>query len=102
MSQGGRYPGIYNDLYGGMTDVGGIIRDAWALGVLPETETCEGWTVAQIQALNEKVYKAWEPYQHMPFLLPPEVKENYIRIQEAATRRAREQGWIPPMESDDD
>lgn len=94
-----KYPGIHNDLFGGMTDVGKIIRDAWALGVLPETETCEGWNLGQIRDLNEKVYAAWEPYQHMTFLLPPELKQNYIRIQEAAAKRARELGWEPPMES---
>jgi hypothetical protein len=100
MLKDGKYPGINNDLFGGMTDVGAIIRDAWALDVLPETETCEGWGVGQIQILYEQVCKAWEPYQHMPFLLPPEIKEKYIRIQDAASRRARELGWEPPMESD--
>lgn len=95
----GRYPGIHNDLFGGMTDVGAIIRDAWALGVLEESETCEGWSMSQILNLNEAVHKAWEPYQHMTFLLPPEIKENYMRIQQAALQRARELGWAPPMEA---
>jgi hypothetical protein len=55
------HPGIHNDLYGGMTDVGGSIRDPGTLGVLPENETCEGWSVTQILTLFDRVYKAWEP-----------------------------------------
>jgi len=39
-----RYVGIYHDNSGGMTTAGNIIRDAWVIGLLPEEETCEGWT----------------------------------------------------------
>jgi hypothetical protein len=95
-----RYPGIHEDLYGGMTDVGHIIKDAWVLGVIAESETCEGWTVGQLKALYDRVYDAWEPYQHMASLLPADMKETYLRIYTEATRRAKELGWIPPMESD--
>jgi len=101
MLKDGKYPGIHNDLYGGMTDVGAIIRDAWTIGVLPEPETCEGWSVEPIQNLYESVHKAWEPYQHRPFLLPPDIKQNYIRIQQAAVQPARELGWDPPTEAED-
>ena len=38
-----RYVGIDKDINGGMTTTGKIIRDAWIFGILPETETCEGW-----------------------------------------------------------
>ena len=51
-----KYPGIHNDQYGGMTPTGSIIKDAWLFGILPETETCEGWTASGIQDLYEKVY----------------------------------------------
>ena len=71
-------------------------------GVLPEAESCQGWTPGQIQTLYDKVYQAWEPYQHMPSLLPADLKENYLRIQRKATREAREKGWQPPMEADGD
>ena len=96
-----RYPGIEDDLYGGMTDIGAIIKDAWVLGVLNDDETCQGWTIGQLQALYDRVYAAWEPYQHMASLLPPEMKEKYVRIYSESTQRARELGWVPPMESSD-
>jgi len=94
-----RYPGIHEDLFGGMTDVGAIIKDAWALGLIDEEETCAGWTVRQLQALYDQVYEAWGPYQHMVSLLPPEMKERYLRIYTDSTRRAKELGWVPPMEA---
>ena len=31
------YVGIHADIHGGMTDIGRMIRDAWVLGLLPET-----------------------------------------------------------------
>lgn len=39
------YAGIHKDTDGGMTPTGNIIRDAWVFGILPETKTCEGWTI---------------------------------------------------------
>jgi hypothetical protein len=95
------YPGIQQDVFGGMTDIGGIIKDAWALGLLPESETCEGWPYAKIQQLYDQVSRAWEPHGHLVSRLPPELKERYLRIQGQALQRARELGWEPPMESDD-
>ena len=95
------YPGIHNDLYGGMTDAGRIIRDAWVLGVLPETETCEGWDYGRLEQLYQQVHEAWEPYGHMVSNLPEELRERHQRIHEEAVRTAREQGWAPPMDDDD-
>ena len=45
------YCGIHNDKYGGMTSIGSIVKDAWLFGLLPETESCEGWTNAQFEKL---------------------------------------------------
>ena len=92
------YPGLHEDRFGGMTDIGRIIRDAWALGVLPEDEICEGWSYGRIQALYDQVYQAWQPYGHLVSQLPEDMKERYLRIHREATRRARELGWEPPME----
>ena len=39
-----RYVGINNEDNGGTTQSGKIIRDAWVFGIIPESETCEGWT----------------------------------------------------------
>ena len=101
MRSGPIYPGIHQDIFGGMTDIGAIIKDAWALGILPETETCEGWPYTRFQDLYDRVARAWEPYGHLASRLPPELCERYLRIHAQAVRRAREMGWEPPMESDD-
>lgn len=95
------YPGLYNDDYEGMTDIGRIIRDAWVLGVLPEGETCEGWGYDRLQQLYNEVHEAWEPYGHLVSHLPSEVRERHERIHGLAFQRARELGWEPDMSDDD-
>lgn len=95
------YVGIHNDEQGGMTHIGMVIKDAWVFGLLPETETCEGWLPAQIQVLYEKVCAAWEPYAHLPSRLPEELRERHARIHDAAMERGRKQGWNPELGEDD-
>ena len=94
------YVGIEEDHYGGMTPTGNIIRDAWVFGLLPETETCKGWSAQRLQALYEEVYAAWEPYGHLVSRLPDELRQRHERIYGEAIARARAQGWEPPMEDD--
>jgi hypothetical protein len=94
------YPGIDGDRFGGMTDVGRIIRDAWVLGVLPESETCTDWSFGRLQQLYDEVTDAWQPYGHLASRLPDEMRERHRRIQAEALRKARAAGWEPPMESD--
>lgn len=96
-----RYPGIHNDNYGGMTDAGRIIRDAWVFGLLPESETCEGWDYGRLERLYDQVYAAWEPYGHLVSNLPDELRERHRRIHDEAFERAREQGWSPAMDDED-
>ena len=50
-----RYVGLDKDRAGVMTPTGNIIRDAWVFGLIPETETCEGWTIQGIEDLYDKV-----------------------------------------------
>jgi hypothetical protein len=40
------YVGINNEINGGMTSIGKVIRDGWVFGLLDESETCEGWNLA--------------------------------------------------------
>ena len=96
-----RYQGIDKDPNGGMTPTGNIIRDAWVFGIIPETETCAGWTLQGIDALYDKVTAAWAPYGHLASRLPPTLRERHQRIYDAAVRMAREQGWVPDLENDD-
>jgi hypothetical protein len=68
--------------------------------LLPEEETCEGWTVGQMQTLYEQVYTAWEPYGHMVSRLPDELKQRHMEIHDAAIKRARELGWDPDLSNE--
>ncbi|MEN8175431.1 MAG: hypothetical protein ABFS23_06690 [Pseudomonadota bacterium] len=89
------YPGIDKDPKGAMNPTGNIIRDAWVFGIIPESETCEGWTIQGIEALYDKVTAAWEPYGHVPSRLPPELLERHRRIYDQAVANARKLGWDP-------
>ena len=84
-----------------MNPTGNIIRDAWVFGIIPESETCAGWTVQGIDALYDKVTKAWEPYGHLVSRLPEELRERHQRIYDAAVANARESGWDPELGEDD-
>jgi hypothetical protein len=84
-----------------MSPTGNIIRDAWVFGIIPETETCAGWSVQGIEALYDKVSAAWEPYGHLVSRLPPELRDRHGRIYAAAVERARAQGWNPALDDDD-
>lgn len=97
-----KYVGIDNDINGGMTDTGKIIRDAWAFGIIPETETCEGWLVPGIENLWQKVSAEWEKYGFLVNNLPPDIKEKYLKIQEEAVQRAKQSGWDPERDVAED
>lgn len=87
------YVGIDNDLNGGMTDTGKIIRDAWVFGLIPETETCEGWQAAGLEDLWRKVNAEWERYGFRVGALPPELRDKFMRIHDAAMDKAKAAGW---------
>ena len=93
-----RYIGIEKDVNGGMTDTGKIIRDGWVFGIIPETETCEGWTVQGIEDLWRKVQSEWEKYGFLIAGLPLDLRDRFMRIQEIAVKRARAAGWDPDMD----
>jgi hypothetical protein len=96
-----RYVGIDRDINGGMTDTGRIIRDAWAFGIIDETETCEGWLPQGIEDLWRKVNEQWERYGFRVGGLPDDIRQRYLRIQDAAVRRARASGWDPELDDED-
>lgn len=98
---GARYVGIDKDLQGGMTDTGKIIRDAWAFGLIEESETCEGWMPQGIEDLWRKVNAEWEKYGFRVAGLPEPIRERYLRVQDEAIRRARAAGWNPELGDDE-
>lgn len=93
-----KYEGIDKAPYGAMNPTGNIIRDAWVFGLIPETETCEGWLKQGIDALYDKVHAEWQKYGHLVSNLPEELREKHKRIYDEAIKRAREEGWDPDSE----
>ena len=95
------YIGVDKDLESGITPSGNIVRDAWVFGLIPESETCAGWTVQGIDDLYDKVTAAWEPYGHLVSQLPEELQQKHKRIYDAAVEKARAHGWNPELGEDD-
>ena len=102
MSEKRSYVGVPKDENGGLTPVGRIVMDAWVFGLIPETETGEGWSLARLDALYDQVTRAWEPHGHLASRLPAELRERHARIYDDAVRRARSQGWDPELHEEDD
>ena len=96
-----KYIGIDKDPRGAMNATGNIVRDAWLFGLVPETETCEGWTSQRVQALYDQVTKEWDKYGHLASNLPPKLATRHREIYDAAVARARALGWDPELGDDD-
>jgi len=89
------YMGIDKDPKGAMNQTGNIIRYACVFGLIPESETCEGWTTQRIEALYGQVSQEWDKYGHLASNLPEELAARHRTIYDAAIVRARELGWDP-------
>jgi hypothetical protein len=94
------YRGVLDDDDGGLTPLGRTVMDAWVFGLIPETQTCAGWTAGQMQELLDRVHAAWSPYGHLPSRLPAPLRESHARIYDAALQRARAAGWDPELGDD--
>jgi len=97
-----KYVGIQNEVNGGMTPIGKLIRDAWVFGVIEETETCEGWIAQGIDSLLDKVNKEWDKYGCLVSYLPPELRERHERIHGKAIEEAKKAGWSGEFETEDE
>lgn len=102
MARPDTYVGINNEVNGGMTTIGKIIRDAWVFGLLEETQTCEGWNIAGIDALLDKVNAEWDKYGCLASQLPAELYERHQRIHNMAIEYAKTAGWSGEIETDDE
>ncbi len=96
------YVGLDNEVNGGMTTIGKIIRDAHVFGLLDESETCKGWNLAGIDALLEKVNTEWDKYGCLVSHLPEELTQRHQRIHGEAIKKARAAGWSGEHETDDE
>ncbi len=102
MAKPSTYMGIDKDLDGGMTNIGKIIRDAWVFDLIPETETCEGWNLAGIDALLDKVNVEWDKYGCLVSNLPDELRQRHDKFHGQALDKARDAGWSGEQETDDE
>lgn len=102
MARSDTYVGIQNEINGGMTAVGKIIRDAQVFGLLDDAETCEGWNISRLDALLEEVNKEWDKYSCLVSNLPPELRERHQLIYSAAIERAKSEGWSGEVETKDE
>ncbi|MGB0866100.1 MAG: hypothetical protein ACPGSC_06295 [Granulosicoccaceae bacterium] len=102
MAKPDRYVGIDNDIHGGMTTIGKLVRDAWVFGVIPETETCEGWNFAGMDALLDKVNLEWDKHGCLVSQLPAELASRHQRIHGAALGHAFDVGWSGELETEDE
>ena len=102
MAKPDKYVGINNEINGGMTAIGKIIRDAWVFELIPESETCEGWNFAGIDGLLQKVNAEWDKYGCLVSHLPEELRQRHERIHAEALRKARAEGWSGETETDDE
>ena len=96
------YIGIDKEINGGMTTIGKLIRDAWVFGIIPETETCEGWNLAGIDALLDKVNTEWDKYGCLVSHLPEDLKQRHQEIHNVAIEKANAAGWSGEVETDDE
>jgi hypothetical protein len=102
MNEQRTYVGLLDDQYAGMTPIGRVIRDAWVFGLIPETETCAGWSTDRIQELYDRVTDAWSQHGHLVSRMPPELRERHERIYEEALRLARANGWDPELDDEEE
>ena len=98
----GRYVGIDNDPFGGMTDVGKMIRDAKVFGLIEDDQTCEKWNLQGLDALQDKVNAEWDKYGCLVSNLPEELFERHQKLHSEAVEKARELGWNGELETHDE
>ena len=96
------YPGLDHDINGGMTMIGKVIRDAWVFGILPETETCEGWEISRIDAVHQQVNHEWDKYGCMVSNLPEDLRARHQAIYDDAIIKAKARGWDPEVLANDE
>jgi hypothetical protein len=84
-----------------MTAAERIIRDAWAFGIIPETETCADWNMQALEDLWNRTHEEWDKYGPQVYQFPEDIRERYMRIQREAFDKAREAGWNASLDDDD-
>ncbi len=96
------YIGLDDDVNGGMTTIGKMIRDAQVFGLIDTSETCEGWDLSRINALLQETNEQWDRYGCMVSQLPENLSKRHREIHDAGIARAKAAGWTGEHELDDD
>lgn len=102
MAKPDTYVGIHNDVNGGMTTIGKLVRDAKVFGLIDDKETCEGWNFAGIDALLDKVNTEWDKYGCLVSHLPEELRQRHEAIHSVAIEKAKAAGWCGEAETEDE
>jgi len=102
MTKPDTYVGVDNDVNGGMTTIGKLIRDAKVFGILEDSETCEGWNFAGIDALLDKVNTEWDKYGCLVSHLPEDLFKRHQEIHGVAIIKAKAAGWSGEQETEDE
>ncbi len=102
MSKPDTYIGLDDEINGGMTSIGKIIRDAWVFEIIPETETCKGWNLAGIDALLQKVNVEWDKYGCLVSQLPAPLAVRHREIYAKAIEKAKAAGWSGEHETENE
>ena len=96
------YVGVDNDVNGGMTTIGKLVRDAWVFGLINDSETCKGWNFAGIDALLDKVNAEWDKYGCLVSQLPEALFKRHQEIHNKAVENAKAAGWCGEIETEDE
>ncbi|HFC05575.1 MAG TPA: hypothetical protein ENJ55_07700 [Rhizobiales bacterium] len=104
MSKRQGYVGLETDLEqgDGITPIAKIVLDARLFGLIPDSENCKNWPGGKIQELYDRVARAWEPYGNLPSRLPEELREKHARLYDPAITAARQGGWDPDRDLEND
>jgi hypothetical protein len=102
MAKPDTYVGVDNDIDGGMTTIGKLVRDAKVFGLIEESETCKGWNFAGVDALLDKVNNEWDKYGCLVSHLPEDLFKRHQEIHGEAMKKARAAGWCGEQETDDE
>ena len=78
---------MHNDPSASEIDRGRVIRDAWVFGIVPESESCDGWTIQALVQLEHKVNEVWKKYDFKAANLPPHIRTHFDRIYGAEAQR---------------
>ncbi len=102
MARPDTYVGVDKDVNGGMTTIGKLVRDARVFGLIEDSETCEGWNFARIDALLDKVNIEWDKYGCLVSHLPEDLFKRHQEVHGKAMEDARSAGWCGEQETEDE